>query len=179
MNALRPLQPLDRDAVLKVYRCSVASCDPQLYTAAQRHAWARQADEAQPAPALLHSLNHGSGLVCSDPEGKVVAFGVREPHDRVALLYCHPSHQRQGLARRLLQAMEQQAGAEGIQKLRTEASLLSHALFCDEGWQVQWREELLIHGVHFRRFRLAKTLAPILEPWPKPNSSNSSKRSAS
>lgn len=179
MNALRPLHPPDRDAVLAVYRRSVASCDAQLYTAAQRNAWARQADEAQPAPALLHSLACGSGLVYCDQRDKVVAFCVREPTDRIALLYCHPNHQRQGLGRRLLRAMEQQAVAEGISQLRTEASLLSRPLFCSEGWRVQWREELLIHGVHFRRYQLAKTLAPILEAWPKPSSSNSSTKSAS
>lgn len=162
MNALRPLRPHDRDAVLAVYRCAVASCDPQLYTAAQRAAWAKQANPDEPSEALLHSLNHGIGLVWCDTSGMVQGFAVREPADRIALLYCHPNHQRRGIARQLLQTLEQQARDEGHQQLRTEASLLSRSLFSREGWRVQWREELLIHGVHFHRFRLAKRLTPIL-----------------
>lgn len=176
MNALRPLRPADRQAVLEVYRQAVASCEPELYTAAQRQAWAQQADSQQPAAALLHSLSNGIGKVCLDPEGRVVAFAVREPADRLALLYCHPGHQRQGLGRQLLQAQERQACGEGIRQLRTEASLISQPLFTREGWQLQWREELQINGVHFHRFRLAKTLEPILDPWPKPSSSNSSRK---
>jgi hypothetical protein len=34
----------------------------------------------------------------------------------------------------------------------------------------------LIHGVRFRRFRMRKPLQPILEPWQKHSSSNSSTR---
>lgn len=179
MKPVRALHPADREAVLHVYREAVASCEPQLYTAAQRRAWAQQADSQKPSAALVHSLTCGIGLVCSDPRGRVVAFAVREPADRVALLYCHPSHQRRGLGQRLLLAQEQQARAEGIRQLRTEASLISRPLFCRQGWHLQWREELLINGVHFDRFRLAKTLTPILEPWPKPSSSSSSRKFAS
>jgi putative acetyltransferase len=162
-----------------VYRQAVLSCPAKLYTAAQRSAWARQACADQPAAGLLHSLSHGIGLVCCDGGGKVMAFVVREPADRIALLYCHPQHQRQGHGRQLLQAMEDQARNEGLKQLRTEASLLSQPLFCRAGWRVLWREELLIHAVHFHRYRLAKTLTPILEPWPKPSSSNSCTRSSS
>jgi hypothetical protein len=46
--------------------------------------------------------------------------------------------------------------------LRTEASFLSRALFRRQGWQPSWQEELLINGIHFRRFRLHKPLQPIL-----------------
>lgn len=179
MNSLRPLRPTDRDAVLQVYRQAVASCEPLLYTVAQRQAWAQQADSRQPSAALLHSLNNGLGLVIGDSETPVLAFAVREPADRLALLYCRPSHQRQGLGQQLLQAQQEQAQREGLRQLRTEASLISRPLFCRNGWQLQWREELLINGVHFQRFRLAKALAPILEPWPKPSSSSSSTRSVS
>lgn len=179
MNSLRPLQTTDGQAALEVYRQAVLSCPPQLYTAAQRTAWARQAQADQPAPSLLHSLNHGIGLVCCDGGGKVIGFVVREPAERIALLYCHPQHQRQGHGRRLLQAMEDQARNEGLKQLRTEASLLSQPLFCSTGWRVLWREELLIHAVPFHRYRLAKALTPILEPWPKPSSSSSSTRSSS
>jgi GNAT superfamily N-acetyltransferase len=94
--------------------------------------------------------------------GTIAAFAVREPADRIALLYCRPAHQHQGHAGRLLLALEQGARQEGIARLRTEASFLSRALFRRQGWQPSWQEELLINGIHFRRFRLHKPLQPIL-----------------
>jgi hypothetical protein len=36
--------------------------------------------------------------------------------------------------------------------------LISEPLFRSQGWQVSWQEELLINGVLFRRFRMAKPL---------------------
>ena len=95
-------------------------------------------------------------------DGTIAAFAVREPADRIALLYCRPAHQHQGHAGRLLLALEQDARQEGITRLRTEASFLSRALFRRLGWQPSWQEELLINGIHFRRFRLHKPLPPIL-----------------
>jgi len=83
---------------------------------------------------------------------------VRDPDDRIALLYCNPGRQRRGLGRALLEAAEQQAIREGHTLLRTEASLISRPLFETMGWQVSWREDLRIGGVHFHRFRLHKRL---------------------
>jgi len=158
MKRLRRLESADGEAVLAVYRRAVESCPPELYSAGQRAAWASQVN----GPGLRACLQRGEGLVSCCEEGTITAFAVREPADRIALLYCHPASQRQGLASRLLLALEQQARAEGIRQLRTEASFLSRALFQRHGWQTSWQEELLIQGVHFRRFRLHKPLDPIL-----------------
>ncbi|MFM2158693.1 MAG: hypothetical protein RLZZ124_1167 [Cyanobacteriota bacterium] len=180
MKQLRRLERRDHDAVLQVYRLAVLNCPEALYSAAQRRAWARQADDRGDSRALRACLQRGLGLVSVEDQAttgeRIAAFAVRDPADRIALLYCHPEAQRHGHGRALLQALEAGARREGIQRLRTEASLISRSLFEAEGWQHSWREELQIHGVHFHRFRLHKPLAPILDPWPKPSSSGSSRR---
>lgn len=148
----RPLDPADHAALREIYLEAVLHADPLLYSEPQRNAWSHWADQLQP------SLRRGRGLVSCTPEGTTEAFALRDPADRIALLYCRPSGQRQGRARQLLQALEQQARGEGCRRLTTEASLLSQPLFSAEGWQVSWREALLIEGVPFRRFRMHKRL---------------------
>ncbi|MEY3928573.1 MAG: hypothetical protein RLZZ516_283 [Cyanobacteriota bacterium] len=177
MKVLRPLDYGDVQAALEIYRQAVERCPAELYSDLQRHAWAAQAVDRAGADRLRASLEHGQGLVSCLNDGTVVAFALREPADRIALLYCHPSHQRQGHGTALLRALSEQAELEGQTGLRTEASFVSCGLFMREGWQHCWREELLINGVRFRRFRLRKPLQPILGPWPKHNCSSSSTRS--
>jgi GNAT superfamily N-acetyltransferase len=166
MKQLRQLRSRDHAELLTLYRLAVESCPAELYTSHQRLAWARQAgcDDAneQPAQQLLSTLQHGQGLVSCEADGQIAAFALRDPGDRLALLYCRPDYQRRGHGRALIEAVEQQARAEGLSQLRTEASLVSQPLLERLGWQRSWQEELLIHGVLFRRFRLHKPLQPIL-----------------
>lgn len=131
MKPLRRLECSDHDAVREVYRQAVESCCSELYTAEQRAAWAHQSGSL----TLLSCLQRGQGLVSCGADGTIAAFAVREPADRIALLYCRPAHQRQGHAGRLLLALEQDARRQGIARLRTEASFLSRALFLRQGWQ--------------------------------------------
>jgi GNAT superfamily N-acetyltransferase len=160
MNSLRRLKASDHEAVLEVYREAVISGAGSLYTPLQCQAWAQQAMAGQGIEALRRSLQRGWGLVsCSSPT-RIEAFGLLDPCDRLALLYCRPQAGRQGRASALLQALEAEAQRRGIGRLRTEASFLSHPLLLRCGWQVRWQEELLINGVLFRRFRMDKVLAP-------------------
>ena len=151
-HALRPLHPADHDDLREIYLEAVQHADPAVYSPAQCRAWSRWADQLQ------GSLQRGHGLVSCAADGRAEAFALRDPADRIALLYCRPRSQRQGRGRQLLRALEQQALDAGCRRLRTEASLLSQPLFSAEGWQVSWREALLIEGVPFRRFRMHKQL---------------------
>jgi GNAT superfamily N-acetyltransferase len=152
MDTLRPLQPSDHDALREIYLEAVQHAEPALYSAEQRRAWSGWADQLQ------GSLQRGQGLVSCGADGTPEAFALRDPANRIALLYCRPRSQRQGRARQLLRALEQQAVDAGCRRLHTEASLLSQPLFSAEGWRVSWREALLIDGVPFRRFRMHKPL---------------------
>jgi len=166
MKQLRPLRSSDHAELLEVYRRAVQSCSLKLYTNRQRLAWAQQAGSddrtVPPSAQLLLCLQRGQGLASCDSEGRIAAFAVRDPLDRLALLYCRPDQQRHGHGRALITAVEQQARSEGQQRLSTEASLVSQPLLEELGWQRSWQEELMINGVLFRRFRLHKPLEPIL-----------------
>jgi GNAT superfamily N-acetyltransferase len=149
---VRRLEARDHDALAEIYRQAVLRSTTDHYSKAQQRAWAQQSEILQ---ALL---SQGDGFVSCNASDQPLGFSLRHPSDRLALLYCHPKSQRQGIGRRLIEAVEQEAVAAGLSSLRTEASLISKSLFEQLGWQVSWREELRIAGVPFLRFRMHKHL---------------------
>ena len=151
-HQVRRLNSNDHDALVEIYRQAVLGSTAQLYSEAQQWAWAEQSN------ALRSLLPEGEGWVISNQRDEPIAFSLRYPADRLALLYCHPGAQRQGCGRLLINAIEQAAKADAVTALRTEASLISKPLFERLGWQVSWREELRIGGVPFQRFRMHKQL---------------------
>jgi putative acetyltransferase len=151
-HQVRRLNSNDHDALVEIYRQAVLGSTAQLYSEAQQWAWAEQSN------TLRSLLPEGEGWVISNQRDEPIAFSLRYPADRLALLYCYPGAQRQGCGRRLINAIEQSAKADAVTALRTEASLISKPLFERLGWQVSWREELRIGGVPFQRFRMHKQL---------------------
>jgi putative acetyltransferase len=149
---IRRLDARDHDALVEVYRQSVLCSTGELYSKQQQWAWASQSEALRPL------FSQGQGFVICNQQDQAEAFCLRHPNDRIALLYSHPRVQRQGHARALLEAAQQDARREGITTLRTEASLISKPLFDALGWQVSWREELRIGGLHFLRFRMHMAL---------------------
>lgn len=151
-NRIRRLEAGDHDALVEIYRQAVLTSTAASYTVQQQSAWASQCEAIRPW------LHRGQGLVSCGSHQQVEAFCLRAPSDRIALLYCHPAAQQRGHGRALLAASEAEAAAQGERHLCTEASLISRPLFEARGWQVSWREELLIAGIHFLRFRMHKQL---------------------
>jgi GNAT superfamily N-acetyltransferase len=151
-HQVRRLNSNDHDALVEIYRQAVLGSTAQLYSEAQQWAWAEQSN------TLRSLLPEGEGWVIRNQRDQPIAFSLRYPADRLALLYSHPNAQRQGCGRLLINAIEQAAKADAVRALRTEASLISRPLFERLGWQVSWREELRIGGVPFQRFRMHKQL---------------------
>ena len=155
---LRPLRPNDLAQVAKVYRDAVLSQAATLYSPEQVQAWAAHgvADHGPFREPLLR----GFGLVsCGGAGGgEVEAFGLLDPPDRLALLYCRGRSARQGRATALLGALEAHSRSQGYRRLRTEASQLSRPLLERKGWQVEAEETAFYAGVAFQRWRMIKEL---------------------
>ncbi|MEI8250441.1 MAG: GNAT family N-acetyltransferase [Synechococcus sp. ELA057] len=157
MALLRPLRSSDAPQLVAVYRDAVLSQTQDLYTPEQIRAWAKHAAED---PGFHASVARGRGLVSltSDAPERIAAFALRDPSDRLALLYCRGSASRQGRGQALVRAIEAQARAEGIRRLRTEASQLSRPLLERLDWRVEAEEEVQFAGVLFRRWRMIRDL---------------------
>lgn len=156
-HILRPLVPADLTQLAELYRDSVLSQAPGLYSDRQIQAWAHHAGGGS---ALAKALARGVGLAsCADSGGQSIeAFALLDPIDRLSLLYCRGRSSRQGRATALLAALEQQARASGCRRLRTEASQLSRPLLERLGWRLEAEEEVLFAGVPFRRWRMIRDL---------------------
>lgn len=168
MIHLRPLRPDDAPMVLAVVIDAVQSQASALYRLDQIRAWC---EHAGTSADLTAALDRGQGWASVDllpaSEGSGVsesleAFALRDPADRLSLLYCRGRSCRQGRASALLQAIEEDAVAEGQCRLRTEASQLSRPLLERRGWQVEAAEVVVLAGVSFERWRMVRSLEPRL-----------------
>lgn len=155
---LRPLSPNDLAQVAEVYRDAVISQAGALYSPEQVRAWA--AHGAADHVPFREPLLRGFGLVsCGGAgSGKVEAFGLLDPPDRLALLYCRGRSARQGRATALLEALEAHARDQGYSRLCTEASQLSRPLLERKGWRVEAEETAFYAGVAFQRWRMIRQL---------------------
>jgi len=152
--SLRHLDLRDYCSLKEVYIEAICSQGQLHYTADQIEAWSSLAF----LPGLFdQSLREGKGWVslCQD---EVVAFAIRYPSHRLALLYCRGNYSRKGHATALLSKVEEDAKNEGVKRLITEASFLSQPLLIKLGWLIKSKEKILIRGISFYHFRMEKLL---------------------
>lgn len=88
-----------------------------------------------------------------------VAFATLYPDDHLALLYVLADHAGQGLAGRLCDDIEQEAGRRGVASLRTDASLLSRPVFEQRGFRLVEQQPVERAGQKFIRFIMEKSLS--------------------
>ncbi len=158
-HLLRRFEPSDLEELLRVYGQAVVSQCAALYSPQQVEAWARHPWLSEGVAA---TIQRGYTLVNpqTPAEPRLVAFGVLDPIERLALLYCDGRSSRQGRSSALLAALEAHARSQGVEQLRTEASQLSKPLLLRRGWQIDAAETVLFAGVHFERWRMIKPLTP-------------------
>ena len=151
---LRPIEPADEPLLRQIYADAIESQAPRLYSEQQVQVWQSMAW----LPGVLdRTFAEGSGWI----SGGDAAFAIRHPEDRLALLYCRGKAARQGHGKALLARIEADALAEGIARLRTEASQFSRPLLERQGWRVVAPETILIAGVRFERYRMHKALCKL------------------
>lgn len=154
---LRPYRSSDRAALLTLYAAAVRSQCSGLYSPEQVEAWAQHPLERSDVASTIERGFTLVNPIAADTRG-LAAFGVLDPGDRLALLYCDGRWSRQGRASALLNALEGVAQRQGITRLRTEASQLSRPLLLRHGWQIEAEETVLFAAVPFVRWRMIKTL---------------------
>ncbi len=161
-----PTSPLPRDVILRralssdasalaaVYRSSVTVYGADGYDAEQVRIWAQSADR------LEACICPKGFTLLAEVAGEAACFGRLFPDDHIDLLYCAPPHGRRGLASAVLAALEAEAQRRGAASLTVEASLVARGIFEKHGYQVVAEERVDLRGALFRRFRMAKGVAP-------------------
>ena len=149
--ALRRIQSTDADLLRAIYADAIESQARGLYSEAQIHAWVSLAW----LPGVLDRVfREGDGWISGDG----AAFAMRQPPDRLALLYCRGRASRQGHGTALVKRIECDARAEGLLHIHAEASLLSRPLLERCGWQFVRFETFTVAGVPFTHHRMERQL---------------------
>ena len=151
---LKQITKKDQLKLKEVYFDSVSSIDENIYSKEHKFAWACQAWENK---KFKESLLNGTGskLICNS---KIIGFGTRYPENRLSLLYVRGNFKRKGFGSMILNSIEKDALNSGINKLNTEASLISYKLLLKRDWEIDSKEKVNIRGLIFERFRMFKNL---------------------
>ena len=136
----------------KLYFDSILSIDERIYTQEQKRAWASQAWDNK---IFDLSINQGKGWLINNDE-EIIGFATRYPKNRISLLYCKGDSQRKGFGKILLNKLEEEAKAEGLTSLFTEASLISYGLFLKNDWKIIRKEKIIIKNIIFERYKMDK-----------------------
>ena len=151
---IRPITKADHHSLREVYIDAIESQCGDLYTTEQIQAWVSLAW----LPGILdRAFFEGKGWLIND-RVDIEAFAVRQPSNRLALLYSRGRSARRGYATALLNKIEIEALHEGHAYLFTEASMCSQSLLLKCRWTIQSIEKIEIGGVSFERYRMKKKL---------------------
>ena len=151
---LKQITKKDQLTLKEVYFDSVCSIDENIYSKEHKFAWALQAWGNY---EFEKSLLKGKGSKLIDNK-KIIGFATRYPENRLSLLYVRGNYKRKGLGTLILNSIERDAFKSGINKLKTEASLISYKLLLKKNWKIDSKEKVNIKGLIFERYRMFKNL---------------------
>ena len=151
---LKQITKKDQLKLKEVYFDSVSSIDENIYSKEQKYAWASQAwENSEFQKSLIKGI--GSKLIFNN---KIIGFAIRYPENRLSLLYVRGDFKRRGFGTMILNSIERDALKSGINKLNTEASLISYKLLLKRKWEIVSKEKVNIKGLIFERYRMFKIL---------------------
>ena len=151
---LKQITKKDQLKLKEVYFDSVSSIDENIYSKEHKYAWASQAwENSEFQKSLLKGI--GSKLICNN---MIIGFATRYPQNRLSLLYVRGNFKKKGFGTMILNSIERDALNSGINKLNTEASLISYKLLLKSNWEIDRKEKVNIKGLIFERYRMFKNL---------------------
>ena len=151
---LKQITKKDQLNLKKVYFDSIFSIDEKIYSKEHKFVWASQAwENTEFNKSLLKGK--GSKLIYNN---KIIGFAIRYPENRLSLLYVRGNFKRKGFGTMILNSIERDAMKSGINKLNTEASLISYRLLIKRKWEIDRKEKVNINGLTFERYKMFKIL---------------------
>ena len=151
---LKQIRKKDQLKLKKVFFDSINSIDENIYSKEHKLVWAYQAWENS---QFEKSLSEGIGSMLIY-KNNIIGFGTRYPENRLSLLYVRGDFKRRGFGTLILNSIERDALKSGINKLTTEASLISYKLLLKRNWEIDHKEKVNIKGLIFERYRMFKIL---------------------
>ncbi len=151
-----PYNSEDLEACLKLFHDTVHSVNSKDYNKEQLDAWAPEDLEKNKSRWQEH-LEKGICFVAK-LNSHLVGFADMTDSGHLHGLYVHKDFQGQGIASKLLDAIEKAAKKLGLKALSTEGSITAYPFFQKKGSIVDKKQEKELRGVLFINYVMHKTL---------------------
>lgn len=145
-------QPSDNASIVRLFFDTVHSINAKDYNEAQRNAWAPPFIDAQKWCAPFAA----DYTIVAEEEGLVVGFANLDAIGHLDRLYVHKDHQRQGIAKGLLDALEAHARSAGMQEIISFVSITAKPFFEKRGYQVIRENTVVRGGQSMRNYKMRK-----------------------
>jgi putative acetyltransferase len=156
---VRAAKPADAEAIIHVHYAAVHETASAFYPPDIIEAWSRKPDEAR-YQWMRELITKGEEIVIVAETGSgILGFGIMMPKLReLRALYVHPTAGRQGIGKKILQALESRAVAEGFSCLLLNSSLNAETFYEDNGYQALSRGRFrLASGYEMDCIKMEKT----------------------
>ena len=151
---IRPYGVTDAAALTNLFRSSVREIASRDYTAAQIRAWAPDGIDA----VQFGRRCEAKSTWIAEIEGRIAGFSDLEADGHIDMLYVHPNFVRLGVARALLEHIEDTAHINALRHLYTEASLTARLIFEVMGFRMVVPQTVTIRGESMTNDRMEKRL---------------------
>lgn len=152
---IRPATPADAEQIGLIYFNTIRTVNIRDYSQAQVEAWAPEAS-VSPQGWTLKQGNRWTAV--ADEEGQILGFGELEPNGHIDCFYVHHEHQRRGVGRQILQAIEAEARRLGLSRLFVEVSITARPFFSSMGFATVRQQSVTIRGQQLTNSVMEKTL---------------------
>lgn len=140
--------------LLHLFKETVRRVNCQDYNPEQVHAWA-SVEIDQEAWASRFS---GRFVPLAEVDGQIAGFGELSADGYIDRFYVSADHQKIGVGRALMAAIEAEAIRLGIKELYANVSITARPFFERSGFIVITPQEVVVRGQVFQNFRMARAL---------------------
>ena len=151
---IRSYRAADCPLLAQLFYDTVHTVNARDYSPAQLAAWATGSVDLA---AWNRSFLQHHTLVAIDAD-QIVGFGDMDQDGFLDRLYVHHAFQRRGVARAILQQLEEQAKARGVTRFTTHASITARPFFERFGYVVLQRNEVVRAGISLTNYTMEKRL---------------------
>ncbi|WP_400191154.1 GNAT family N-acetyltransferase [Hymenobacter sp. B81] len=158
---LRRATAADAAGIGQLFYDTITEVNAADYSAAQVEAWRGGWQNL----AGWQSKIRAQHFLVAEDAGALAGFTSLAPDGYLDFMFVSARHQRQGVARRLLQALLAEATARGLPQVYTDASRTARDFFTHHGFQVVREQHPVVRGVALVNYRMVR---PVSLPEPHP-----------
>jgi putative acetyltransferase len=151
---LRLYHPKDGPALLALFRDTIRRVNNRDYSPAQIAAWS--SDDIDTVSWFGRFT--GRYVPVAEEAGLPVGFAELEMDGHIDRVYVSANHQRRGIGRQLLAALETEARRVGLARLYTEASITARPFFEAQGFVLLAAQVVRCRGAEFVNYRMERLL---------------------